>query len=107
MTSEAKDASWILVLNANSSSLKFSLFHTHSNKQFQSRLHSQVDSNGKRARLQIPNGHGRTIESREISGGETRWHRQVLNIVIHWLDAHAPGQHLVVSHRVVHGRPAF
>lgn len=94
----------ILVLNAGSSSLKFSLFDLVGAVDLQAIAVGQLEGLGTAPHLTAKDGEGRII-------AETRWptddvasHAQALQVIMALLDASFQSRELVgVGHRVVHG----
>lgn len=96
----------ILVLNAGSSSLKFSIFQTESGRSLRADLHGQVEGIGDKARLTALDAQGRKLVDRPVDG---RDHDQAIAALHEWFAAHAGGESRFggVGHRIVHGGSAF
>ena len=99
----------ILVLNAGSSSLKFSLFHVGwaGGGQFNLQLSGKVEKDGKRAGLQVSDASGNVLVKNKIAVQQTRWTESVLRFIKPWADEKFSGEQLIVGHRVVHGGTLF
>ena len=104
-----KNGTLILVLNAGSSSLKFSVFRVGraGGGQFDLQLSGQVEKDGKRARLQVSDANGNMLAKNKIAGLQTRWTESVLRFIKQWADKKFSGEQLIVGHRVVHGGTLF
>jgi acetate kinase len=100
----------ILVLNAGSSSLKFSLFQSDdADAELRSTLEGQVDGIGQStARLVVSKQSAEGRTSQPLSAAEAGDHRAAIDCVRAWLRAHGGVLHLAaVGHRVVHGGSLF
>lgn len=90
----------ILVVNAGSSSLKFSLFRG----DLALAARGQVDGLGTRPRLTVRDGGGTALEERELAFGEARDAKDAVAIAGAWLRGRFADEPLLaVGHRVVHG----
>jgi acetate kinase len=92
-----------VVINAGSSSLKFSVFHRPENEGWQLEARGQVEGIGASPRFAVRDGAGQWVVSRELDGS-VRDGRSALGVAADWLsgrygDARVRG----VGHRVVHG----
>ena len=96
--------SFILVINAGSSSLKFSLFGISHADALEPVLRGQVDGIGARPRLTAQDGAGRRLIERDFAVSEVSEARDALRLAGAWLREHLQGgQVMAVGHRVVHG----
>src|SRR5713226_4140688 len=98
----------ILVVNAGSSSLKFSVYRVTGQDQLNETARGLLDGIGVRphfsARLL---GDGKE-EKRDLAASEAGDHRGAIAIVADWLGGHLGGaQPVAVGHRVVHGGIAY
>jgi acetate kinase len=94
----------ILVVNAGSSSLKFSLFRLAPSGAMQLAAHGQIDGVGTRPRLSARDGAGESLVERDYSIAEVRGVPDAIRLTGAWLREHFPGEPLrAVGHRVVHG----
>jgi acetate kinase len=97
----------ILVLNAGSSSLKFSVF-TMEKSGLAPAARGQVQGIGTTPTFVLEGADGKAIEKQDLSGGTAVDHEIALSIVTERLTAHSGGNRLVaVGHRVVHGGVKF
>lgn len=93
----------LLVLNAGSSSLKFSLFSTDF---LDVRLHGQFENIGANAHFSADDSRGTTLDDREWDGPLT--HEAALEFLVDFLPrATAYDRLAAVGHRVVHGGRDF
>jgi len=96
----------ILVLNAGSSSLKFSAFAVEDNGRLLA--HGQVDGIGNVPRFVLHDGVGTLIEDRALADDETLDHERALDLLMQQLRRWLGGQRIAaVGHRVVHGGTKF
>ncbi|MDP3839187.1 MAG: acetate/propionate family kinase [Methylococcales bacterium] len=98
----------ILVLNAGSSSLKFSVFDLLSAGQLRQSITGQVEGIGTAPHLKAKDGNGQNFIDVHWQTTEVANHAQALQHIIHFL--HTKLQHrqlLGVGHRVVHGGPDY
>jgi acetate kinase len=104
MSAPAPSRGSILVLNAGSSSLKFSLFRLDATDALQPALHGLFDGIGSRPRLVAKDGGGRPLVQRDYSLAEATTLAQAIGITKVWLRETFVGEPLLaVGHRVVHG----
>ncbi|WIM11507.1 acetate/propionate family kinase [Enhydrobacter sp.] len=96
----------ILVLNAGSSSLKFSVFETEADRSLRLDLHGQVESLGAKARLTAADTRGHSLVDRPVDG---RDHDHAFAALHDWLAGHVGRESAFegVGHRVVHGGAVF
>lgn len=97
----------VLVLNAGSSSLKFSVYVRAPGAEWRESAGGQVEGIGARPRF-VAHEHATTApQVRDLSRAAPD-HRAALDILLDWLRARAPRERLLgVGHRVVHGGDAF
>lgn len=94
----------ILVVNAGSSSLKFSLFRLDAAEALQLAVRGQIDGIGSRPRLKVRDDADRTLVERDLASDEAREVKDAIAIAGGWLREQFPGEPLLaVGHRVVHG----
>ncbi len=94
----------ILVINAGSSSLKFSLFRLDASAALQLAARGQIDGVGTRPRLSARNGAGEPLVERNYGVAEVAGVPDAIRLTGAWLSEHFPGEPLLaVGHRVVHG----
>jgi len=97
-----KDA--ILVLNAGSSSIKFSLFHGFDAPRPRVALKGQIEGIGVRPRFSAKDADGRALAERSWEGGGARDREDLLAYLLQWIAGKVEGDDLLaVGHRVVHG----
>ncbi|MBK1689860.1 acetate/propionate family kinase [Rubrivivax gelatinosus] len=96
-----------LVLNAGSSSLKFSVFRDDPTRErLQPVLSGQVSGIGGTARLEAKDAERRVIAERYWSADQSLSRQDLLYHVLAWISTTLDGDHIVaVGHRVVHGGP--
>lgn len=94
----------ILVVNAGSSSLKFSVFHVDEGENLQLAARGNIDGLGNRPVLRVKDAAGATLAERDFSVAEAGAVQDAIRLAGAWLREHFPGQPLrAVGHRVVHG----
>jgi acetate kinase len=92
-----------VVINAGSSSLKFSVFHRPESDAWRIEARGQVEGIGVGPRFAVMDGAGRSIVSRELDGSVTDG-RGALGVAADWLSERYGGARVRgVGHRVVHG----
>jgi acetate kinase len=97
----------ILVINPGSSSIKFSVFATTSERSLLLGAHGEVENLGTSAHLKVTDANGRTLTDQQLSGGD---HEVAIAAINQWFAAHigsSGGQFAAVGHRVVHGGAFF
>lgn len=98
----------ILVVNAGSSSLKFSLFRVDDAAGLHLAARGQLDGIGTRPRLKASDGAGNPLVEREIEVAEAREVKDAVALTGAWLRTQFTGEPLLaVGHRVVHGGAEF
>ncbi|MBL8396202.1 MAG: acetate kinase [Candidatus Accumulibacter sp.] len=101
-------ASAILVLNAGSSSLKFSIFEVAADRDLHAVAVGQVEGLGTAPRLKARDGNGQRIAELQWSNSEVSNHAQALQQIASLLRSRFHGGILAgVGHRVVHGGPDY
>jgi acetate kinase len=96
----------VLVLNAGSSSCKFSVFEMMTDGSLSPSANGEVDglgaSSGGPARIEVSDGKGRKLTEKTISGKD---HTHALAAIHEWFAAHIGSEagFAAVGHRVVHG----
>lgn len=100
----------ILVINAGSSSLKFSVFETMPDGMLAAGAHGQVEGLGNEAaqpaRIEVADGQGRQLIARSIEGAD---HHAAMVAIHGWFAAHVGSEAAFrgVGHRVVHGGRSY
>jgi len=98
----------ILVLNAGSSSVKFSLHADDAGSALATRLQGQVEGLGVSPRFEATDGEGRTLAGGALDASEAEDHEGAVSVILRWLGNHPGGARIVaVGHRVVHGGVLF
>ena len=97
----------ILVLNAGSSSLKFSLFEGHVPPSPEHLIcDGEVDGIGHRARFTAKDRGGKSLADRDMQEADSQ--EDALAALLKWVDGQFPNNHLIAAgHRVVHGGSAY
>jgi acetate kinase len=92
----------ILVINAGSSSIKFSIFETSANRTMSLVVHGQVDRIGQSAHLIVSDDRGRVLVDQAVAGKD---HAAALAAIHDWFARRADSKANFdgVGHRVVHG----
>ncbi len=93
----------VVVLNAGSSSVKFSIFRTPDPHASRLEVRGQIDGIGTSPRLTAKNGDGAVIDDRALDASVSD-PRAGLEVLATWLRSHYGGARVLgVGHRVVHG----
>jgi len=93
----------VVVLNAGSSSVKFSIFRTPDPHVSRLEVRGQIDGIGTSPRLTAKNGDGAVIDDRALDASVSDA-RAGLEVLATWLRSHYGGARVLgVGHRVVHG----
>jgi acetate kinase len=92
----------ILVINAGSSSLKFSVFETEADRSLSINVHGQVEGIGGATRLTVEDATHHSLADRQVRGGS---HDAAIGAIQQWFADHAGSASGFdgVGHRVVHG----
>jgi len=96
----------ILVVNAGSSSIKFSVFETTDGRSLSAGAHGQVEGIGKLPHLGVTDPQGKKLTDRPVAGNG---HAGAIAAIHDWFAAHVgseAGFH-GVGHRVVHGGSVY
>src|SRR5437588_1859257 len=96
----------ILVINAGSSSIKFSVFEAHSDRSLEAGAHGEVKGIGTSPRFEVANAAGRALASGPIAGAG---HEGAIATIQTWFASHIGSEASFdgVGHRVVHGGMTF
>jgi acetate kinase len=98
------DSGSILVVNAGSSSLKFSLFRIDAAGTLNRAAHGEIDGIGTSPHIKLKDHAGQTLLERDLAADEVREVGQAITLAGACLRDHFPGERLrAVGHRVVHG----
>ena len=92
----------IIVVNAGSSSIKFSVFETLSDRSVRAGLHGQVEGIGSAPRLEVADASGRNLADCPVG---CRDHAGAIEAIHLWFSAHVGDEASVdgFGHRIVHG----
>ncbi|HEX2790837.1 MAG TPA: acetate/propionate family kinase [Steroidobacteraceae bacterium] len=92
----------ILVINAGSSSIKFSVFETAADRSLSAGVHGQVEGIGSAARLTVGDAHGKQLAEQPVTGAT---HEDAIAAIHEWFASHVGSESGFdgVGHRVVHG----
>ncbi len=96
----------LLVINAGSSSIKFSIFETAPDGMLRVGAHGQVEGIGTTAHLQVSNAGGGQLADTPVTGAD---HTAAIAAIDDWFRAHVGSEagFGAIGHRVVHGGTAF
>jgi len=101
----------ILVVNAGSSSIKFSMFALNQRgDSLALRYHGQIEGIGSQPRFVAVDAEGRTVADQAVGGPRAGGgdHESALSALLEWISGHTDGLRvLAVGHRVVHGGEQF
>jgi acetate kinase len=92
----------ILVINAGSSSIKFSVFETAADRSLAASVHGQVDAIGISPRLEVEDAKGGKLAEQPVTGAG---HQGAIAAIHDWFAGHVGSEagFAGVGHRVVHG----
>jgi len=96
----------ILVINAGSSSIKFSVFETAADRSLSPGAHGQVAAIGASARIEVADAQGRKLIDQPASAQD---HKAAIAAIHDWLATHIGSEAELggIGHRVVHGGTAY
>lgn len=96
----------VLVLNAGSSSIKFSIFETLKDRSLVAALQGEVEGIGTVPRLEVADSRGALLANMPVSGST---HAAALGALEQWFSGHVGGKATFegIGHRVVHGGAAY
>jgi len=96
----------ILVINAGSSSIKFSVFETAADRSLAAGAHGQFSAIGPEAHLEVADAQGRKLLDQPMAGAD---HRSAIAAIHDWLVTHIGHETVLngVGHRVVHGGTTY
>ena len=93
----------MLVLNAGSSSLKFTVYTNVTREGGEVQATGQIEAIGTSPRFKARDGKGRSLVDQPLAGPVAD-SRGALESLVQWLRSHFAGMHMLgVGHRVVHG----
>jgi len=92
----------ILVINAGSSSIKFSVFETTADRGLLAGVHGQVEGIGTSPHLDVANAQGKKLANEAIGAGD---HEAAIAAIHEWFAAHVGNEagFSGIGHRIVHG----
>jgi acetate kinase len=96
----------ILVINAGSSSIKFSVFETAADRSLSAGVHGQVEGIGASPHLEARDANGRQVADRSVSHDG---HEGAIAAIRDWFTGHVGSEadFAGVGHRIVHGGEAY
>ena len=96
----------ILVINAGSSSIKFSVFETTADRAVSAEIHGQIEGIGNSPRLEVADAKGRGIVDRTVTAED---HESAITAIHDWFSEHVGSESRFagVGHRVVHGGTTY
>jgi acetate kinase len=96
----------ILVINAGSSSIKFSVFETGDDRLLSPAAHGEVEGITTASRLSVTDPQGRSLAERRVAGVD---YESAIAAILDWCAVHIGGEagFAGIGHRVVHGGAAF
>jgi acetate kinase len=98
----------ILVFNAGSSSLKFSLFRGNSERSLTAKVHGVIDGIGASPHVKIKDASDKVLYDKDLEEDKVQDATGALAVLEPWLESHLAGEKLAaIGHRVVHGGPDF
>ena len=99
---------FVVVLNAGSSSLKFSIYRRPESGAWSQGARGQIEGIGTSPRFSAKDGSGERLVDEELDKGVVRDGRSALDALAKWLRATYGGARILgVGHRVVHGGARF
>ena len=101
-------ANALLVVNAGSSSIKFSVYAIDDRRGLVLSSKGQMDGIGTRPRLRVRGGDGTSLLEHEFGAGEVADVTEAMARVGKWLREHLQGAvPVAVGHRIAHGGPVY
>ncbi|HTY68338.1 MAG TPA: acetate/propionate family kinase [Alphaproteobacteria bacterium] len=98
----------ILVVNAGSSSIKFSAYRIGAGRPPALQFKGQVEGIGSAPHMMARDANGTMIAERRWPRGDAVTHEAIFEILGSWVREHVGGDPLLaVGHRIVHGGPTF
>lgn len=95
---------YLLVINAGSSSVKFSVYKTGIKDGFETSIYGQVDGIGHSPMFKVSRTNGEALVDRVLGNAETDAYQGCLNVIFSWLLQFVGDEKLLAAgHRVVHG----
>jgi len=101
-------ADTILVVNAGSSSIKFSLYEIDGERTLRPALKGQIDGIGTRARLRVQDARDGALTDQKYSSDDVPDISAAMTAVGGWLRTHlSGGVPVAIGHRIAHGGPEY
>lgn len=98
----------LLVINAGSSSLKFSVFRTRDDGGVTAVINGQISGIGTEPTFEAKDTHKTPIGAKTWTAGEKADRTALLGFLLDWIEEHLDGARLLAAgHRVVHGGSGF
>lgn len=98
----------LLVINAGSSSLKFSVFRTRDDGGVTAVINGQISGIGTEPKFEAKDTHKTPIGAKAWEPGEKADRTALLSFLLDWIEGHLDGARLLAAgHRVVHGGAGF
>lgn len=98
----------LLVINAGSSSLKFSVFRTRDDGGVTAVINGQISGIGTEPTFEAKDTHKAPIGAKAWGPGEKSDRTALLSFLLDWIEEHLDGARLLAAgHRVVHGGAGF
>lgn len=101
----------LLVINAGSSSIKFSVFAIENGKEsFTLVYHGEIDGIGTEPHFFVSDNTGKRLADERLNAktADTLNHEDAIAILLNWIESHVAGLKIVAAgHRVVHGGVLF
>jgi acetate kinase len=96
----------ILVINAGSSSIKFSIFQTALDRSLVASAHGQIAGIGTSPRIEVEDGQGASLAKQTVAVSD---HHAAITAIHDWFATHVGGEDGLdgVGHRIVHGGMAY
>ena len=95
---------YLLIINAGSSSIKFALYRHEQGNDLEADVSGQMESIGIVPRFTVTDVNGRRIVDQNCAVEQVQNHQSALAHIQNWLDRYlTSGQLIAVGHRVVHG----
>ncbi len=103
-TAKTAGGNAILVINAGSSSLKFSVFRETGRDAVAVAINGQISGIGTAPKFEAKDARKRPLDERSWTEGEPADRTSLLRFLLDWIEEHLDGAKLVAAgHRVVHG----
>jgi acetate kinase len=96
----------LLVINAGSSSIKFSVFETAADRSLSAGIHGQVEGIGATAHLEVSDATGQKLTDAPVTPSD---HQGAISAIHEWFARHigSEASFVAAGHRIVHGGDRF